>query len=196
MHSDEVNQEIMMAELKEAKGSIGELKEAKGSIGWEESASENRNRMIGTLMNLGDAVEESALELENPIIRTSTKFERLKRSLRLSAGLRFRLGGKKKHGHHLKYLVHDHIERLGHVRDSIKFLAPRPDLVGKMVINYFADKVKHKHRSLGRKLNHGTRPVGAEVFSDYSNYGRDHLGNRHHLHYEDQFNDYYDYSNY
>ena len=39
-------------------------------------------------------------------------------------------------------------------------------------------------------------PVGAEVFSDYSNYGRDHLGNRHHLHYEDQFNDYYDYSNY
>ena len=58
MHSDEVNQEIMMAELKEAKGSIGELKEAKGSIGWEESASENRNRMIGTPMNLGDAVEE------------------------------------------------------------------------------------------------------------------------------------------
>ena len=71
MHSDEVNQEIIMAELKEAKGSIG----------WEESASENRNRMIGTLMNLGDAVEESALELENPIIRTSTKSERLKRSL-------------------------------------------------------------------------------------------------------------------
>ena len=71
VHSDEVNQEIMMAELKEAK--------AKGSIGWEESASENRNRMIGTPMNLGDAVEESALELENPIIRTSTKSKRLKR---------------------------------------------------------------------------------------------------------------------
>ena len=47
---------------------MAQLKEAKGSIGWEESASENRNRMIGTPMNLGDAVEESALELENPII--------------------------------------------------------------------------------------------------------------------------------
>ena len=57
VHSDEVNQEIMMAELKEAKGSIG----------LEESASEYRNRMIGTSMNPGDAVEESALELENPI---------------------------------------------------------------------------------------------------------------------------------
>ena len=196
VHSDEVNQEIMMAELKEAKGSIGELKEAKGSIGWEESASENRNRMIGTLMNLGDAVEESALELENPIIRTSTKSERLKRSLRLSAGLRFRLGGKKKHGHHLKALVHDHIERLGYARDSFKYLAHRPDFVRKMLNNHFADKVKHKHQSVGRKLNHGNKPVGGEVFSDYSDYGRDHLGNRHHLHYEDQFNDYYDYSNY
>ena len=90
----------------------------------------------------------------------------------------------------------NHIERLAYVRDSLKYLAPRPDLVGKMVINHFADKVKHKHGSLGRKFNHGTRPVGAEVFSDYSNYERDHLGNRHHLHYEDQFNDYYDYSNY
>ena len=38
MHSDEVNQKIMIAELKEAKGSIG----------LEESISENRNRMIGT----------------------------------------------------------------------------------------------------------------------------------------------------
>jgi len=186
VHSDEVNQEIMMAELKEAKGSIR----------LEESASEIRNRMIGTPMNLGDAVEESALELENPMIRTSTKSERLKRSLRLSAGLRFRLGGKKKHGHHLKYLVHDHIERLGYARDSLKYLAHRPDFVRKMVINHFADKVKHKHQSVGRKLNHGNKPVGAEVFSDYSNYGRDHLDNRHHLHYEDQFNDYYDYSNY
>ena len=186
VHYDEVNQEIMMAELKEAKGSIG----------LEESASENRNSMIGTLMNPGDAVEESALEFENPMIRTSIKSERLKRSLRLSAGLRFRLGGKKKYGHHLKYLVHDHIERLGYVRDSLKYLAPKPDFVGKMVYNHFADKVKYKHQSLGRKLNHGTGPVGAEVFSDYSNYGRDHLDNRHHLHYEDQFNDYYDYSDY
>ena len=97
VHSDEMNQELMMTEFKEAKGLI-EL---------EESAPENRNRMIWTPLNLGDAVEESALELENPIIRTSTKSERLKRSLRLSAGLRFRLGGKKKHGHHLKFLVHE-----------------------------------------------------------------------------------------
>jgi len=186
VHSDEMNQEVMMTEFKEAKGLI-EL---------EESAPENRNRMIWTPLNLGDAVEESALELENPIIRTSTKSERLKRSLRLSAGLRFRLGGKKKHGHHLKTLVHDHIERLGYARDSFKYLAHRPDFVRKMVINHFADKVKHKHQSVGRKLNHGNKPVGAEVFSDYPNYGRDHLDNRHHLHYEDQFNDYYDYSNY
>jgi len=186
VHSDEVNQEIKMAELKEAKGSIG----------LEESASEKGKRIIGTPMNPGDVIEESALELENPIIRTSTKSERLKRSLRLSAGLRFRLGGKKKHGHHLKYLVHDHIERLGYARDSFKYLAHRPDFVRKMFNNHFADKVKHKHQSLGRKLNHGNKPVGAEVFSDYSNYGRDHLDNRHHLHYEDQFNDYYDYSNY
>jgi len=186
VHSDEMNQEVMMAELKEAKGLIG----------LEESAPENSNRMIWTPLNLGDAVEESALELENPIIRTSTKSERLKRSLRLSAGLRFRLGGKKKHGHHLKTLVHDHIERLGYVRDSFKYLANRPDFVRKMVINHFADKVKHKHQSVGRKLNHGNKPVGAEVFSDYSNYGRDNLDHRHHLHYEDQFNDYYDYSNY
>jgi len=186
VHSDQVNQEIMMAELKEARGSLG----------FEKSASENGNRMIGTPTNLGDAAEESASELENPMVKISTKSERLKRSLRLSAGLRFRLGGKKKHGHHLKYLVHDHIERLGYARDSFKYLATRPDFVGKMVFNHFADKVKHKHQSLGRKLNHGTGPVGAEVFSDYSNYGRDHLDNRHHLHYEDQFNDYYDYSNY
>ena len=186
VHSDEVNQEIKMAELKEAKGSIG----------LEESASEKGKRIIGTPLNPGDVIEESALELENPIIRTSTKSERLKRSLRLSAGLRFRLGGKKKHGHHLKALVHDHIERLGYARDSFKYLAHRPDFVRKMVINHFADKVKHKHQSVGRKLNHGNKPVGGEVFSDYSDYGRDHLGNRHHLHYEDQFNDYYDYSNY
>jgi len=186
VHSDEVNQEIMMAELQELMGPIG----------LEESASENRNRMFGTPMNLGDAAEESASELENPMIRTSSESERLKRSLRLSAGLRFRLGGKKKHGHHLKTLVHDHIERLGYARDSFKYLATRPDFVGKMVFNHFADKVKHKHQSLGRKLNHESRPVGAEVFSDYPNYGRDHLGHRHHLHYEEQFNDYYDYSNY
>ena len=175
---------------------MAELKEAKGSIDLEESASKNRNRMIGTLINLVNAVEEFALELKNPLIRTSTKSERLKRSLRLSAGLRFRLGGKKKHGHHLKTLVHDHIERLGYARDSFKYLATRPDFVGKMVFNHFADKVKHKHQSLGRKLNHESRPVGAEVFSDYPNYGRDHLGHRHHLHYEDQFDDNYDYSNY
>ena len=41
MHSDEVNQKIMLAELKEAKGSID----------LEESASKNRNRMIGTPIN-------------------------------------------------------------------------------------------------------------------------------------------------
>ena len=69
VHSDEMNQEVMMTEFKEAKGLI-EL---------EESAPENRNRMIWTPLNLGDAVEESALELENPIIRTSTKSKRLKR---------------------------------------------------------------------------------------------------------------------
>ena len=47
VHSDEVNQEIMMAELKEAKGSIG----------LEESISENRNRMIGTPIKLSVRVK-------------------------------------------------------------------------------------------------------------------------------------------
>ena len=71
MHSDEVNQKITMAELKEAKGSID----------LEESASKKRNRMIATPINPVNAVEEFALELKNPMSRTSTKSERLKRSL-------------------------------------------------------------------------------------------------------------------